>query len=457
MNIQSKFQDKLKRRPPFCIISNLSYTEGQVNTKILLSTNRLFDKIRIQNIQDEWIPNHSEFMNTWGTLFIFNRNSPSIHRHHFFDKIIHNQIPILTLYIDLSAANIPSKMKDMYIRIGKSMTSAQLSEFNSGAELEHYLRNKLQILELARQSHLKMESLTHQQVKHFPTWSQIKTELNTIERKGGLLQIRGKFRLYLTSFKDLVYIPHSIGYLRTKTYSEVGEGSEREIDLDAFDEEYKQLFLVDSEAQQIVGGYRIGPCKKILRSIGIEGLYMHELYEIDEDIYPMLQKSIELGRSFVVRDYQKKQLPLFILWNGILTYLQQNPHYRYIFGMVSISRAYSDVSRNLITLYLKQHHFNDTVAQYFKPRQAYYTSSSLEKLETIIDVLNGDLIRLDELISEIEPHQYRLPVLIRKYLNQNAHFIGFNIDPAFSDCVDGLMFLDINDIPVRTLQLLRER
>jgi hypothetical protein len=41
----------------------------------------------------------------------------------------------------------------------------------------------------------------------------------------------------------------------------------------------------------------------------------------------------------------------------------------------------------------------------------------------------------------------RFPVLLRKYLSLNAKIISFNIDPKFSDCLDGFMVLDLDSVP----------
>jgi hypothetical protein len=46
----------------------------------------------------------------------------------------------------------------------------------------------------------------------------------------------------------------------------------------------------------------------------------------------------------------------------------------------------------------------------------------------------------------IEPG-YRIPVLLRKYLEINGRIIGFNIDPKFNDCLDGLLILDLYNVP----------
>ena len=66
----------------------------------------------------------------------------------------------------------------------------------------------------------------------------------------------------------------------------------------------------------------------------------------------MLEQSLELGRSFIVAEYQKKPLPLFLLWKGILYFLIKNPEYRYLIGPVSISNRFSNFSKGMIIRYI---------------------------------------------------------------------------------------------------------
>jgi hypothetical protein len=45
-------------------------------------------------------------------------------------------------------------------------------------------------------------------------------------------------------------------------------------------------------------------------------------------------------------------------------------------------------------------------------------------------------------------------VLLKKYLKQNGKIIGFNIDPKFNNALDGLLILDLFDVPVDTISSL---
>jgi hypothetical protein len=56
----------------------------------------------------------------------------------------------------------------------------------------------------------------------------------------------------------------------------------------------------------------------------------------------------------------------------------------------------------------------------------------------------------------LEPGSLRLPVLLKKYIKQNARVIAFNVDPLFNNAVDGLMYIRIADIPESTMKPVME-
>jgi hypothetical protein len=61
---------------------------------------------------------------------------------------------------------------------------------------------------------------------------------------------------------------------------------------------------------------------------------------------------------------------------------------------------------------------------------------------------------LDRLVADIEPTGAGLPVLLRQYLRQNGRLIGFNLDPAFSNALDGFLVLDVQQLPERVRRLV---
>lgn len=73
-----------------------------------------------------------------------------------------------------------------------------------------------------------------------------------------------------------------------------------------------------------------------------------------------------------------------------------------------------------------------------------------------MDATAADLNKFDKIIDEVEPGALRLPVLLKKYIKQNARLVGFNVDPLFNNAVDGLMYIKISDLPDSTVRPVME-
>jgi putative hemolysin len=187
--------------------------------------------------------------------------------------------------------------------------------------------------------------------------------------------------------------------------------------------------------------------------MGRKGFYVAELFKIKEQFNPILRKSLELGRSWVRKEYQQKALPLFLLWRGILKYLLDNPQYRYLIGPVSISNKFSKFSKSLIVNYISKNHFDLQLGQYVKPRKKFKVDLSKIDTEVLLDS-SGSLKDLNDLISDVETSKMKIPVLLRQYLGLNAKIICFNIDPKFSDSLDGFLIVDMEKIPSEMLEKL---
>lgn len=249
-------------------------------------------------------------------------------------------------------------------------------------------------------------------------------------------------------------ILNEIGRLREVTFRAVGEGTNRSIDLDEFDLYYYHLFIWDNDASRIVGAYRVGKGKEIIDRYGIKGFYINTLFKIRKDMLPVLYESIELGRSFVIEEYQRKPLPLFMLWKGILYFLIKNPEYRYLIGPVTISGKYTTVSKELIMKFIIRNHWDAELAQCITPRCKYRVETNDPDVDIMVDASGADIAMLDKMIGDIEPSSDKLPILLKKYISLNGRIIGFNIDPKFNMCLDGLLILDLFDVPMNTIESL---
>jgi len=238
-------------------------------------------------------------------------------------------------------------------------------------------------------------------------------------------------------------ILHEIGRLREITFRLAGEGAGKEIDLDQYDAHYKHLFVWNEETSEIVGAYRVAYTADVIQRYGVSGLYTNSLFHMNPALFRRLGPSIELGRSFVRPEYQKKAMPLFLLWNGIGQLVARRPECRHLFGPVSISGDYACASREVMVSFL-QRRFNDKeLGSMVRPRNGFRIRPlHAGEFRRIAELLNG-ADELSEVVSDMDARGRPVPVLVRQYLNLGARFLGFNVDEAFSGVVDGLVLVDL--------------
>ena len=146
---------------------------------------------------------------------------------------------------------------------------------------------------------------------------------------------------------------------------------------------------------------------------------------------------------------------MFLLWKGILFFLLQNPQYRYLVGPVSISSHYTEASRTLIVQFIQRYFYDEKLAGLVKPRKAYKPKLNLLDTDALFEGTH-DLTQLDKLLWDLEPNRFSVPVLLKKYIQLNAKIISFNLDPKFNNALDGLMVLDINEVPEETIKNLNK-
>jgi hypothetical protein len=267
---------------------------------------------------------------------------------------------------------------------------------------------------------------------------------------------QGGFACYAVPSKRIPYAMQEIGRLRELTFRAVAEGTNHAIDIDEYDLYYQQLFLWHAETRSIAGAYRIGNGEEILRRYGHRGLYTSSLFRFSRPFHPYLRQSMELGRSFVPVDFQKHRLPLFLLWKGILAVVARHPNCRYLIGPVSISAAFNPLSRWLMMAYIERNAGDDVLSKWVQPRTPYRPKvSGMHDPEALIAQVVDDIRKLDTVVSDIQPQHEPVPVLLKRYLAQNARILAFNHDPKFNDALDGFMLLDLQDLPEGTVDTLR--
>ncbi|MFW5702279.1 MAG: GNAT family N-acyltransferase, partial [Bacteroidota bacterium] len=253
--------------------------------------------------------------------------------------------------------------------------------------------------------------------------------------------------IYLCDYDAAPNVVREISRLREITFRKVGEGTGRRKDHDIYDKYYSHLVLWDSENLEIVGSYRIGSGREIMKSRGIEGLYNSGQFDIHENFAPVIDRTIELGRSFVQQKYWGSNA-LDYLWQGIGAYLSANPDVRYLMGAVSISNSYPRKAKDMIIYYYKK--WYPSANEYVTSRNPYKIGQN--QLKELAELFSGSDRMEDFRILKINLRAlgYSIPVLYRKYTEicepGGVSFPDFGVDSDFSNSVDGLCLLDLSRI-----------
>lgn len=369
----------------------------------------------------------------------------------------------------LRTAKLPSELlsqKDRVIkvRIGNAIKIADQNEHVSLPEYTRFLRKKTYMLANPFEKKKLIEQLPKSiKLPKQPKKIAVPVSKETIEAEVAMLLANDKrllesknYEVYLASAPLIPNILLEIGRLREITFRDIGEGTNKSLDLDEFDSYYHHMFLWDKEAKMLAGAYRMGFGSKIFASHGIDGFYLQDLFRFEPELHDMMSKSIEMGRAFIIKEYQQKPMPLFLLWKGIVHTTLRYPEHRFLIGGVSISDKFSEFSKGLMIEFMKSNYYDPWVAQYINPKKEYKVKLKDADKDFIFDESEADLNKFDKIIDEIEPGALRLPILIKKYIKQNAKVVAFNVDPLFNNAIDGLMYIRIADLPESTVKPVME-
>jgi len=368
----------------------------------------------------------------------------------------------------LRTAKLPSELltqKDRVIkvRIGKAISLSEQNEYETIEEYSEFLRRKTYMLANPFEKETKLLDTSNLKLNRSPkqiampaNHEQIVSEVDALRKTDCRLLQSKNYEVFFTEANKIPNVLHEIGRLREITFREVGEGTNESLDLDRFDKYYHHMFLWDDDTKQIAGAYRMGLGSEIYPKYGIDGFYLQELFRFEPELHDMMNKSIEMGRAFITKDFQQKPMPLFLLWKGIVHTTLRYPDHKFLIGGVSISNQFSDFSKSLMIEFMKSHYYDPYIAQYVHPKKEFKVKLKDADKDFIFDEAEADLNKFDKIIDELEPGSLRLPVLIKKYIKQNARVVAFNVDPLFNNAVDGLMYIRIADIPESTMKPVME-
>ncbi|WP_438710445.1 GNAT family N-acyltransferase [Aquimarina muelleri] len=372
----------------------------------------------------------------------------------------------------LRTAKLPSELflqekRIIKVRIGNPVSVKDQLEYTNLEDFTTFMRKKTYMLANPFEKKTLRESIPQNlklpKASKSPKKIAVKGSINLIESEleycrenDRRLLVSKNYEVFLAKRTDVPNVVHEIGRLREITFREIGEGTNNSIDLDSFDDYYHHMFLWDNDANKLVGAYRMGMGSEIYSSRGIDGFYLQDLFRFEPELYKMMSESIEMGRAFIIKEYQQRPMPLFLLWKGIVHCTLRFPEHKYLIGGVSISNKFSNFSKSLMIEFMRSHYYDPYVAQYVRPKKEFKVKLKDADKDFVFDESKSDLNKFDKIIDEVEPGSLRIPVLIKKYIKQNAKVVAFNVDPLFNNAVDGLMYIRIADLPESTVKPVME-
>ncbi|WP_427500562.1 lysophospholipid acyltransferase family protein [Methylomonas sp. MED-D] len=383
------------------------------------------------------------------------------------------QCPILPIHIKAKNSALFYSMSTLYKPLGtfllvKEMFNKKGQEisFRVGAPIPYqaYAETEQTNKQLSQRFRKHVQNLGKKnQLALFDTVATVVHPSDTKAIKKALFQARllgetrdGK-KIFLYEFRDDCPVMREIARLRELTFRTVEEGTGLALDLDKFDVYYSHIVLWDDNDLEIVGAYRVGDGPRILANHGVEGFYSQTLFDLKSEFADYLPNSLELGRSFVQPRYWG-QHSLEYLWYGIGAYLRERPDIKYLFGPVSISNAYPYAAKELIVGFYRQQ-FGATLPHAIarmpftisETGQNFAAAEFAGDYSTSFKILNSELKKLG----------VKVPTLYKQYVelcvDNGCHFIDFNIDPDFNNCIDSLIMVEVDKIAPKKRQRYIER
>ena len=261
-----------------------------------------------------------------------------------------------------------------------------------------------------------------------------------------LLVQNGNFDVYFAYQAQAPNVVNEIARLREIVFREHNEGSGEPLDTDHFDASYIHLFIIKRKALKIMGAYRMGLSDKLIEKDGLDGLYLHKMFNFSSDFINRETPCIEMGRSFLIPEFQGSYQGLLLLWRGIGAFVYQFPQYRTLYGTVSISKLYNPRSVKII-----EHVLIKPIHQIgVSPRHEFEFAihPELAHLHHEQDITQN----MSALLKSIETDAKDIPVLAKQYLKMGAKFHALGIDTSFNHTPGLLLSVHMPNSPKRLLK-----
>ena len=267
---------------------------------------------------------------------------------------------------------------------------------------------------------------------------------------------KGNNEVYLITAKEAPNCMMEIGRLRELSFRTAGGGSGEAYDLDDYDfmdQPYKQLFVWDPDAEEIIGGYRfIHGSQVFLKEDGQPNLVTSEMYHFSPQfIKEYLPYTIELGRSFVQPDYQSSKMgakSLFALdnlWDGIGALIVSVPDTKYFFGKVTVYPHYNAQARDLVFGFITK--FFPDVDKLVYPIDPFHIALSEEQINHVF--VNNDYDEDYKILKkEVKDLGTSIPPLVNAYMSLSPvmRSFGFAVYNDFGNLIEVCIMIPIEDM-----------
>ncbi|MBO4768937.1 MAG: GNAT family N-acetyltransferase, partial [Bacteroidales bacterium] len=285
------------------------------------------------------------------------------------------------------------------------------------------------------------------------TPEQVAQEIASLKDK--VLFETDRFSCLFTDYEDIPITIQELARTREETFRAIGEGTGKAGDTDIYDQWYKHLILWDRVNNKLAGAYRMGIGAEIYEKHGgLKGIYTASLVKYAKDADIFLKDSIELGRSYLTKDYKKDVFALSTLLKGLLYVATKYPDAKRFVGPVSVSSDYPLFYRSLIYSYLTKTRNYTGTNKPSKPTHPLHPDWLRVNPDQLLDAKEMNVDKFSSMLSDMSYGKYPLPTLVRLYFGNNAKAVCFNVDPDFNDSLDVFIVNEFDEFSEKILSMI---
>jgi len=265
---------------------------------------------------------------------------------------------------------------------------------------------------------------------------------------------KGGNEIYIVDAFNAPNTMREIGRLREIAFRDAGGGTGLSCDIDEFDtmeNPCRQMVVWVPEQQEIIGGYRFLLGEDMQVRDGVPNIAMSHMFRFSERFMEeYMPQTIELGRSFVVLDYQNtKERPKAIyaldnLWDGLASLPRIYPQIDYLLGKVTMYPNFGIPGRDLILGFMHRH-FQDADRLVW-PIDALETEAASPRVQS---VFTGDYKEDMRILNrELKALDRKVPPLVNAYmgLSPTMRAFGTAVNREFGDVEETGIFFRISEI-----------